>query len=612
MRGWTPGDRARGASAASAVRGLSALLVVALAACGSTSQPKLLNYGDSCVAGDSAQVCGDLCIALDDQTGFCSFPCTGDTQCPEGSFCLPAGRYGTVCQPLRGCKADVDCPAGHSCNADTGNCFVSVTRGLCSPCQDDKQCPTGGSCFVGVGSRERFCTTACASGDVCPTGFTCRSVPAGKAGAELKQCVPLNETCNAGRTLCAACSGDQECGGPFDLCVRNVVSQESFCGKDCNPERNLCPSASCDPTKLAAAQNPDCPAGFACAIVGQSNDAAQRSLHQCVPIANTCKGYCDASDDVGQISQCGLGQVCRQNACEPATDGRVCSPCSNNDDCRRGGFPENRCIVNNCTDCAFRGESFCSTSCADDAACERSFGAGFVCKEVADQGGARRKFCMPQRGTCQSGLRRLGEDCAQNGARDCVTGLCVSAGLSSFCSIACQRDAQCGDARYRCCEVVNGQYDCSEPQRGTSGPKSGQGVCAPITGLFGDDCSPGQPPCQSGTCLDLGTARVCSVLCSGGAACPANFVCRKATQGPGAAAQQVDVCFPSGGGVAGSDCSFGPAACQSGLCIRKELGPVCTVPCAGGADCPEGWACDSLPSVTNQTVQACLPPELQP
>ena len=40
-----------------------------------------------------------------------------------------------------------------------------------------------------------------------------------------------------------------------------------------------------------------------------------------------------------------------------------------------------------------------------------------------------------------------------------------------------------------------------------TGPASGSGVCAPITGLFGDDCSPGQAPCQTGTCLDLGTAQ---------------------------------------------------------------------------------------------------------
>ena len=153
--------------------------------------------------GDVSNICAsDLCVALDSLTGFCSYSCVDDSACPTASFCLPAGRYGNVCQPVRGCKEDVDCPAGHTCNIDTGNCFINVTRGLCSPCQDGKQCPAGGSCFTAVGSRERFCTTACGASDACPTGFTCRVVPTG-GGVEQKQCVPTSETCNAGRVLCA-------------------------------------------------------------------------------------------------------------------------------------------------------------------------------------------------------------------------------------------------------------------------------------------------------------------------------------------------------------------------------------------------------------------------
>ena len=68
------------------------------------------------------------------------------------------------------------------------------------------------------------------------------------------------------------------------------------------------------------------------------------------------------------------------NSCKPATDGRMCSPCINNDDCRNGAHPEDRCIVNNCDSCPYKGEAFCSTPCADDAACVSSFGPGFVCK----------------------------------------------------------------------------------------------------------------------------------------------------------------------------------------------------------------------------------------
>jgi hypothetical protein len=71
------------------------------------------------------------------------------------------------------------------------------------------------------------------------------------------------------------------------------------------------------------------------------------------------------------------------------------------------------------------------------------------------------------------------------------------------------------------------------------------------------------------------------------------------------------VCFPNGGGKAGADCDFGPAACESGLCIRKDSGPICTQGCMGDTDCPDGWICDLVRSVTDTSVQACVPPALQ-
>ncbi len=592
------------------MHGRALLLVVAvvgLAGCGPTDQTRILTLGEPCVPGDTARVCADgLCVALDTQSGFCTRTCNDD--CPDGFLCQAAGRYGRICKSLTGCKTEVDCPAGHTCNPDTGNCYIKVSRGLCAPCQDAAQCPAGGACFKAVGSGEQFCTAPCGAGDACPTSYECKEIPAGKDGAPLKQCVPVTQTCNAGRALCTHCEGDNECGGPNDLCVRNVVSGETFCGRDCNPSKNVCPTPGCEPEKLDSAQNPDCPSGFSCTNIGKSDDPNVVGPFQCVPNSNTCVGYCDAADDLGQVSQCGLGQLCAGGACQPATDGRMCSPCSDNDDCRRGGFTENRCIVNNCAACEFKGEAFCSTPCADDAACVRSFGAGFVCKPVDDPTGATRSYCMPQRGTCKTGLSRLGEDCSAKGGGDCVTGVCLKAGIATFCSQACTVDTQCGDTRFQCCETSGTGWDCSPEKRTAVGPKSGTGLCSPIGGLFGDDCTPGRAPCQSGTCLDLGTARVCTVTCAGGA-CPDGFTCRQAQSPDGA--QQVPVCFPVGGGKPGASCSFGPAACESGLCIRKDSGPICTSACTGAADCPEGWSCELLRTVTETSVQACLPPALQ-
>jgi hypothetical protein len=198
------------------------------------------------------------------------------------------------------------------------------------------------------------------------------------------------------------------------------------------------------------------------------------------------------------------------------------------------------------------------------------------------------------------------------GAADCVTGVCLSYGAQSLCSATCSADAQCGDPRqWHCCQLSGDFYDCAQRNAAGDGPASGSGVCAPNGGLFGDDCRPGRPPCQSGTCLDIGTARLCTVPCGANGECPADFVCRDAF--PEANATPVRICFPDGGGAPGSDCQFGPAACADRLCIKKDSGPVCTKPCGTDAEvCPVDWICDSsVLTVTGDRIQACLPPDLQ-
>jgi hypothetical protein len=575
---------------------LSAPLFFLAVACGPTDPP-LIGMGEPCSPtlspGEASSQCRDgLCVALDSASGFCTGTCSDDASCPANFRCEAAGRYGKICKKLTGCIADAECPSGHSCNPRTGNCYLKVQRTLCSPCQDDLQCPEGGGCFTARGTGEQFCTTGCLSVHDCPQGFDCRQIPLGADGALVSQCVPTTQTCNAGKSLCTPCLGDSECGGFFDLCVRNVVSGETFCGTDCHPERVG-----------------DCPEGFFCVDLGQSTDPDLRGPFQCVPVANTCVGYCSAQDEAGQVRECGLGQTCNADAqrCEPATDGRMCAPCTDNDDCRSGGHPENRCIVNDCPDCPFKGEAFCSTTCADDPACIRSFGPGFVCRPVVDGAGVVRNFCMPQRGSCAGGLGRIGEDCSQGGAQDCLAGVCLVAGSTRLCSAACTKDSQCGDTRFRCCEYDAQGYDCAPARRTLEGPLSGSGVCAPMGGLFGDDCTPGRPPCQTGACLDLGTSRVCTQLCALG--CPEGFSCRPAE--PMSGGEAIEVCFPLGGGLPGADCTFGPAACESGLCIRKDSGPLCTMACGVDGDCPASWRCDGVATVEGLSIQACVPPSLQ-
>jgi hypothetical protein len=596
---------------------ISILLLAALLAfsCGGKNQ-NTIALGDPCdpqaTPDNGFALCSSgLCVSLDNVSGFCSLQCMTDNDCGgEGFLCQGAGRYGRICKRTTGCKTDDDCPSGHTCDAMSGNCYIKVERTLCSPCQDADQCPMGGACFTAVSSKEQFCTTACGTNDACPLGFSCQMIPAGAMGAMIKQCAPDSMSCNAGKPLCAPCKGDAECGGPFDLCVRNVVSGEEFCGRDCNPAKNICPNdAGCDPSSLGSAENPECPTGFSCTDIGGGVDPTVKGPYQCVPNSNTCVDYCDATTEADELKQCGLGKRCLNNKCTPATDGRMCTPCTTTDDCRGGAHPENRCIVNDCPNCPFKGEAFCTTPCTDDLACQHSFGTGFVCKPVLDTDGSMINMCMPQRGTCASGIGRLGDDCTVNGAQDCLNGVCLGAGTTSLCSEFCAHDADCQDLRYHCCQITANGYDCSDSQRMGDGPLTAPGVCAPLGGLFGDDCTPGRPPCQTGTCLDLGTAQVCTVTCPD-MMCPAGFTCRVAS--PDNMSGTVNVCFPNGGGGAGADCTFGPAACSSGYCIRKDSGSVCTQTCTDDQGCPTDWICQPLVDVTMAPVQACLPPSLQP
>jgi hypothetical protein len=577
---------------------VSLLSLAGLVATGCSDPPaRKLALGDPCDPSRPTDCADSLCIPLDDASGFCARSCGAEGACPEGFRCEDAGRFGPVCQRASTCDENRDCPSGHRCDLDSGVCYIKVVRELCSPCTTDKQCPEDGTCFSVPATGERYCTTSCGEGGSCPEGYACKEVPLFKADGAVeltKQCVPDNPggTCEGGGSLCAPCKGDQECGGPFDQCVRNVVSGETFCGRVCDPARTG-----------------DCPEGFGCLDMSGVGDGP----FQCVPNSNSCRDFCDSSDERAQILQCGLGRQCdvENHLCRSADDGRQCSPCRDNDDCRRAGRESNECLMNACEDCPSKGETFCAEPCptADgDKQCQERFGPGFVCAPVG-QG----QFCVPQRGTCLSGLGRLGDSCSAGGASDCVTGLCLSYGSTALCSASCALDGDCGDPRkWRCCARSGDFYDCSPAERNSAdnGPKSGLGVCAPNGGLFGDDCSPGRPPCQSGTCLDIGTARLCSTPCAADGTCPPDFVCRDAfAESDGS---PVRICFPDGGGAPGSDCSFGPAACADRLCIKKASGAICTQPCGEGGACPDDWACSSeVMTVTGELIEACVPPELQ-
>lgn len=558
-----------------------------LTACSSSSETQKLPVGREC-AGDSTRCQSGVCHVVDSATSLCTQICATNDDCPGDMLCDDVPVVGRLCLPtgLGGrCLDDEECPAGHRCDLEASRCYIPVVRDLCAPCTSSLQCPAGGHCARVEASGERYCTTACDGDGACPAGFVCDDV----AGAATPQCVPDNEgrTCSAGKGLCSPCRGDSECGDFGDMCVRNLASNERFCG-------------------VACTRSTDCADGFSCTDLSGEGQGP----FQCVPNSGTCAGYCESDDPEVVRRQCGNGASCDVSArvCQVAIDGRLCAACEDDDTCGAGGT---RCVVNNCTDCPYKGQKFCSSSCADgtgnkdDSLCP----AGFFCAGLGEAGLSGPWHCVPNSGSCRGGAGELGDDCTAQGAASCKTGVCLGFGAQSVCSSTCSVDGDCGDARFRCCAVTgdNGEsFDCTQP------PGDQGGVCSPRGGSFGADCSPGQAPCFNGVCLDMGTARLCTTECAGGTSCPDGFSCRTGQRPKGDGTfDQVPVCFPDGGGELGADCSFGPAACESGYCIKKPSGNVCTITCADDPDvCTDGYVCSEQTTVDGETVSVCLPDDL--
>ena len=571
-----------------------ALCLAGLGCSSSKKQPGLL--GADCVADRDAGCASGQCLALDSATAYCTQSCQAAADCPAGFICAQGGNgKGLLCQSVGAgsvCGVDDDCPAGLKCDAPIARCYIPVTRSSCGPCTSDRQCGAGGSCHA-EGS-DHYCAAACGAGDTCAAGYACKSADGGK------RCLPSGGSCRGGRPLCAPCAGDLECGKPGDLCVRNLVSQETFCAVQC-------------------AQASDCARGFTCLDLGGKGTGP----NQCVPDSGTCArsasyaGYCDSTDPAAVQRECGLGASCDlpNHLCKRATDGSICSLCSSDDDCTKAS-PAARCVVNRTPGSPSLGEQFCGSDCslngcsgpgcqADPSRC----GPQFTCTGIGP-GGVWPWQCVPLRGSCQSGFARLGDSCEKAGPADCVSAICAQFGSERRCSSACTADADCGDARWRCCAGVGAnKYDC------THAPSTaGSGICAPAGGSFGADCAPGSPPCQEGLCLDLGTAQVCTRGCDAANACATGFSCQPGTlrQADGTLGAAVNVCFPDGGGGVGSGCAFGPAACRSHLCLKKESGNVCTKTCTANGDCPAQWTCAEETMPGGAKVSVCVPPGTGP
>jgi len=108
---------------------------------------------------------------------------------------------------------------------------------------------------------------------------------------------------------CGACRGPEDCGGEADWCLRNSLTEETFCTRDCSRDFMSCPP------------------GYACLPI----EAGALVGFQCVPDYATCG---EPPDIDGCDPPCGSDELCVSNVCvdnsEEADDLQYCVDVINN------------------------------------------------------------------------------------------------------------------------------------------------------------------------------------------------------------------------------------------------------------------------------------------
>lgn len=133
--------------------------------------------GERCEAG----AC-DAGLECDDATGIdvCRRPCTMDTECVTGAWCL--GGDG-LCSDACTVFTDAGCPTGAKCDylgeAQSGTpspitvCSAVGSGRAGATCMTNSQCARGFSCVLDSGSTSGRCTQVCDATHPCPSGQTC-------------------------------------------------------------------------------------------------------------------------------------------------------------------------------------------------------------------------------------------------------------------------------------------------------------------------------------------------------------------------------------------------------------------------------------------------------
>lgn len=419
--------------------------------------------GTTCTSGSTTCTGGRVCEAPAGKTAYiCTQDCTGTGTCPTGYTCQPSTN-GSACLPQVGvpdqckfCQSGGNCSSGLCLRFDTGVTFCSMN------CSDSSQCGTGYTCQMPEGfcvPVSNSCTNQCTNDTQCATGYTCTGGTCTPRGATGDPC-GVSGTCQAcnictlesagsSTAFCRVCCGGQGQGGTCTACTNAACGANSTCAMLTTGASSVCIPGSSAPTTCQACNNGTCAEGLTCVanrcrttcnpaspgtcqacfslqsgggtcacndeIAGVGEPCGQLSattLAACGPglaCVGTSNPVCRSRCDVAVPTSCPSGQVCQMvsglGVCLPGSEGSVCAPCTNANQCNGNAV----CYLGRCYDsCNVNLAGTCST-------CVQSQSSGVGICACPDQIAAANETCgvQPDVHSCRSGTRCLEGACRE-------------------------------------------------------------------------------------------------------------------------------------------------------------------------------------------------------
>jgi hypothetical protein len=500
---------------------------------------------------------GTNCYQVVFQVTTCSSPgcATKPSQCP-----LPSSS-GARCNSC----IDGGCPSGQSCQGNgNGNSYCDGT------CQAiSSNCPYGSQFDY---STSKCVVVSCVADNACPPGYTCNTVPCGRA--------PCPVRCNAPAS-CNSCSAASMCG-PYQICQSVPTPSYSYSQQACV---GICVDSAYDPNTQACYSLSSC-AECTGATYNSGVSCVWNGV-QCYPSSFVCR----SRDCVTLPANCPA--PCDQPSCES---------CAAKSGCTWSGYG---CITSDipCTDrsCVTNpSQCMAQTTCSSLQSCTS---------------------CLTLNGCLWMGSYCAYSNIPCDGYSGCVTTCDVQQTCSNFQDCySCVSAANCHwSATTRSCSfstLACPDSTCASTQAQCTTSQTCYGVtsclpCSRISGClwYGNTCY--AVPCQGSACAALGYISQCPQP-----TCDRAILCTECTildgcmwNGHYCVSTEIGRCdFPG--------CAVNSAQCPASGCAYGEVydqsQALCVATTCNAANaCPYGYTCNTQSCNSALCPVVCTAPAAQ-